>query len=111
MQSRTEALAGGADRRPTDDGGHYIAARLNGPTDLFNHFAQDANFNRGVFRILESEWDRDSRAGRKVFIMLVPHYVGSSQRPDSVLVTWSMNGKKRRRNFANESGGKPRDRR
>ncbi len=44
VRSKTaQAQAGGADRRSTDDGGHYIAVRFNGPTDAFNHFAQDAN--------------------------------------------------------------------
>lgn len=37
-----QTAAGGADRLPGDDGGHYIARRFNGPTEAFNHFAQDA---------------------------------------------------------------------
>jgi hypothetical protein len=36
---RAQAQAGGVDRRSRDDGGHYIAARFNGPTEAFNHFA------------------------------------------------------------------------
>ncbi len=48
IRSQTsQRQAGGAERRAGDDGGHYIAARFNGPTDAFNHFAQDANVNRG----------------------------------------------------------------
>ncbi|MEI5688017.1 DNA/RNA non-specific endonuclease [Sphingomonas kyungheensis] len=59
VRSRQEqATAGGPDRRPTDDGGHYIATRFNGPSDAFNHFAQDANFNRGRYRRLEDQWAR-----------------------------------------------------
>ena len=53
---RSQAEAGGADRLPTDQGGHYIARRFNGPTEAFNHFAQDANFNRGEYRALENIW-------------------------------------------------------
>lgn len=34
-----QAGAGGSDRLPTDDGGHYVAARFDGPTDTSNHFA------------------------------------------------------------------------
>lgn len=52
--------AGGNERRASDDGGHYVASRFNGPTEAFNHFAQDANFNRGGYRVLEDEWARDS---------------------------------------------------
>lgn len=53
---RAQADAGKPDRRATDDGGHYIAARFNGPREWFNHFAQDANFNRGSYRALEDKW-------------------------------------------------------
>ncbi|WP_254602633.1 DNA/RNA non-specific endonuclease [Sphingomonas bacterium] len=43
------------DRLRTDDGGHFIAARFNGPSDKINHFAQDANFNRGAYRVMEDK--------------------------------------------------------
>lgn len=36
---RMQRQAGGRDRRLTDDGGHYIAPRFNGPAEAFNHFA------------------------------------------------------------------------
>lgn len=58
---KSQSEAGGADRKITDDGGHYIAARFNGPTYDFNHFAQDAKFNRGKYRLLEAEWGRAKR--------------------------------------------------
>jgi hypothetical protein len=58
-----QAKAGGSERRPGDDGGHYIAARFNGPTDAFNHFAQDANINRGRYRSLEDQWPDRSAQG------------------------------------------------
>ncbi|WP_353888515.1 DNA/RNA non-specific endonuclease [uncultured Sphingomonas sp.] len=48
-RSRTsQRQAGGTERRASDDGGHYIAVRFDGPTDAFNHFAQDRHFNRGA---------------------------------------------------------------
>lgn len=62
----------------SDDGGHYIAARFNGPTEAFNHFAQDANFNRGGYRLLEDEWARDKRAGKTVTVRIVPRLEGGS---------------------------------
>lgn len=53
-RSRSNQIrAGRPDRRAGDDGGHYIALRFNGPRASFNHFAQDANFNRGAYRVLE----------------------------------------------------------
>ncbi|MHA6723215.1 hypothetical protein [Sphingomonas sp. RS2018] len=41
---------------------------LQRPTEAFNHFAQDATFNRGRYRSLEDEWARDKRAGRTVAV-------------------------------------------
>lgn len=59
-QSQREA--GKPNRLSNDDGGHYIAARFDGPRDEFNHFAQDANFNRGAYRALEDNGQK--RSGR-----------------------------------------------
>lgn len=108
---RNQRSAGGADRRATDHGGHYIAARFNGPSDAFNHFAQDANFNRGTYRAMEDAWAASVRAGHRVTVDIVPHYDGLSLRPDRVKVTWFVDGERHLRNFGNESGGKRHDRR
>ncbi len=94
------------DRVPTDDGGHYIAARFEGPSDAFNHFAQNANFNRGAYRVLEDKWADALRAGDKVFVNIVPHYLGTSKRPDWIDVSWSVNGKRYKTKFANAPRGK-----
>lgn len=101
-----QAQAGGADRRPTDDGGHYIATRFNGPTDAFNHFAQDRNFNRGRYRLLEDQWARAKRAGKKVSVKIVPGFIGSSRRPAIIDITFTINGEKRSVKLANEPQGK-----
>lgn len=97
-----QAAAGGADRLSTDDGGHYIAARFNGPRDAFNHFAQDANFNRGGYRVLENRWARDTCVGRKVYVKITPEYVGHSSRPDRILVSYLVDGREKSREFRNE---------
>lgn len=97
--------AGGSDRRASDDGGHYIAARFNGPRDAFNHFAQDANFNRGGYRALEDRWAEQLRKGGKVHVKIVPLYDGKSQRPYSLELGWSMNGRIREKSFPNELKG------
>jgi hypothetical protein len=104
---KAQASAGGADRRRTDDGGHYIAARFNGPSDAFNHFAQDANFNRGTYRRLENQWAMALRAHKKVKVSIVPHYKNSSKRPDEIDVHFSVNGHEESQKFSNESGGHP----
>ena len=76
-----QAAAGGGDRRGDDDGGHYISVRFNGPSASFNHFAQDANFNRGAYRVLERQWAKSLRSGHRVHVNIVPAYAGASQRP------------------------------
>lgn len=106
-RSRTEqARAGGPDRLASDDGGHYIAARFNGPREAFNHFAQDMNFNRGAYHALEAEWAGDIRRGRSVSVDIVPYYSGHSRRPTTLKVRWSISGKHFESHFLNRRGGR-----
>ena len=102
---RTQAEAGKPDRRPTDDGGHFIAARFNGPRDWFNHFAQDASFNRGAYRALEDKWAKAVRLGKRVFVEILPEYRGASKRPHKLTVIWYVDGKRLLQDFANEKKG------
>ncbi len=103
---RSQAQAGGSDRRASDDGGHFIAARFNGPRDRFNHFAQNANFNRGAYRAIEDGWARDIRAGRRVFADIIPRYEDASIRPSSLTVIWYVDGERQQQQFPNERKGK-----
>lgn len=100
-----QARAGGSDRLTSDDGGHYIAARFNGPRDAFNHFAQDRNFNRGGYRALEVQWAREVRSGHSVKVDIVPSYSGRSHRPSKLRVSWSIGRMHSVRNFLNRPGG------
>ena len=102
---QAQAQAGQPDRRPGDDGGHFIAARFNGPGDSFNHFAQDRNFNRGAYRAMEDGWAKALRAEKRVIVDIVPLYEGTSKRPYHLTVTWYVDGRKRVREFANEAKG------
>ena len=107
VRSRTaQAQAGGPDRRATDDGGHYIAVRFAGPTDAFNHFAQDASFNRGRYRALEDQWARAKRAGKNVTVTIVPSYTDVSKRPTVIDISFTINGHKQSVKLANEPRGK-----
>ncbi|WP_294292499.1 DNA/RNA non-specific endonuclease [uncultured Sphingomonas sp.] len=108
-RSRTsQRHAGGAEHRTSDDGGHYIAARFNGPIEAINHFAQDANFNRGGYRLLEDEWARDKRAGRAVSVKIVPQFGGDSVRPSTINVWWTVDGERKSVKFPNERSEKRR---
>lgn len=86
--------------------GHLIAARFNGPREWFNHFAQDANFNRGAYLALENQWAKSIRSGRRVFVDIVPHYRGTSMRPYRLVVTSIIDGKKRVADSPNEKQGR-----
>ena len=106
-RSRTnQANAGGSDRRGTDEGGHYIAARFNGPRDWFNHFAQDANFNRGAYRALEDQWAKAVRSGKGFFVDIVPQYQGTSKRPYKLIINWISGGREATAQFRNEKKGR-----
>jgi len=84
--------AGGKDRLPTDEGGHYVGRRFDGPMDDFNHFAQDQNFNRGAYKQLENEWDAALKRGKTVKVDITPHYSGTSLRPEKLTLNYSING-------------------
>lgn len=87
-----QARAGGADRLPRDDGGHFIAHRFNGPSGAFNHFAQNAHFNRGAYRVIEDGWARSTRQGKAVFVHITPKYHGASRRPSALQIRWTIDG-------------------
>ncbi|WP_245824601.1 DNA/RNA non-specific endonuclease [Sphingomonas azotifigens] len=108
-QPRSRSLqrsAGGTDRLPKDDGGHYIAPRFNGPTAAFNHFAQDANVNRGRYRVMEDEWARKKRAGHRVTVTIVPHFRATSQRPKAIDVIYTVDADVHSVKLPNERGGR-----
>lgn len=100
-----QRAAGGPDRRAGDQGGHYIARRFNGPTEAFNHFAQDGNFNRSDYAKLEEEWAKAKRLGKNVRVKIVPVYEGSSQRPSVLNVWFWIDGVRKSARLPNESQG------
>lgn len=102
----SQARAGGTERRVSDDGGRYIAARFHGPTEAFNHFAQDANVNRGKYRAMEDEWARDKRAGRTVRVKINPIFDGLSIRPSSIDVLWTVDGIRKSTKLRNDRSEK-----
>lgn len=108
-RSRTlQRQAGGSDRLATDDGGHYIGPRFNGPREAFNHFAQDANFNRGRYRVLEDQLAKLKRLGKTVPIRISPHFQGKSHRPYEIDVIFWVDGHRRSVKFLNgtKKGGR-----
>ena len=80
-------------------------------TDAFNHFAQDANFNPGKYRVLEGTWAKGLQQGKAVEVTIIPTYVGHSQRPNAIEITYSVGNVTKFARFHNEHQGKPRAKR
>ena len=107
LRSRgNQRRAGGPYRQHTDDGGHYVAPRHGGTHEYFNHFAQDANFNRGAYRVLEDKWAAYRKVGKDVPVVITPYYNGFSQRPDELVVHQRVNGNFEDFSFKNRKGGR-----
>jgi len=98
-----QLAAGGSDRLPSDQGGHYIAREFNGPTEAYNHFAQDANFNQSGYRKLENLWGATTRRGEKVHVTIGAEYEDGSRRPYEIDVDYTIAGVTERKEFPNRS--------
>ncbi|WP_304991273.1 DNA/RNA non-specific endonuclease [Burkholderia plantarii] len=103
--AKAQLEAGGADRLGTDEGGHYIGRRFNGPMDDFNHFAQNMNFNRGSCKALENSWQRAINVGSSVYVDITPKYSGGSLRADPLIVIYSVDEVPYQKSFMNRLGG------
>ena len=99
---RVQSAAGIPDRKPTDDGGHYIAPRFNGPSEAFNHFAQNRTINRGRYREIENRWAAALKEGKSVYVEIKPVYSGQSKRPSRLTVTELIDGQQQEYKVPNE---------
>lgn len=103
--AKAQLSAGGQDRLATDEGGHFIGRRFDGPLDDFNHFAQDMNFNRGAYKALENSWQRSLDAGQAVSVNIKPTYLGNSLRPNALEIHYTIDGVPYRQTYFNRPGG------
>lgn len=82
--------------------------RFSPPVDEFNLFAQNSNFNRGVYRTMENEWATALAEGKNVNVRWSFEYSGSSLRPSGMTVTYSIDGVVYPpRRYGNNPGGRP----
>jgi hypothetical protein len=102
-QAKAQAVS--SDRRPTDEGGHIIARRFNGPKEAYNHFAQDRTFNRSGYRKLENRLARAREQGREITINVQLSYKGNSQHPYELRFGYTIDGQYLQVRFPNSSGG------
>ena len=87
----------------TDEGGHLIGQRFNGPTDGFNLVPQDANLNRTAWRSMEDKWKSSIMEGHEVTVALEPVYEKGNVRPLAFEVVWQIDKEAPHyRNFENK---------
>ncbi|MDO1583077.1 DNA/RNA non-specific endonuclease [Rhizobium oryzicola] len=98
--------AGGPDRLKSDQGGHLIGSRFNGPSELFNTVAQNQNLNQGAWKAMENSWEQALKSGKEVYVDVKPIYNGSALRPSGFDVKYKIDGKPFSRSFENVSGQK-----
>ncbi len=105
-RSRTaQSNAGKPDRLVSDHGGHFIAREFGGPETRYNHFAQDARFNKSDYRKMELNWRGLLRQGQRVRVDIKAKYDGGSKRPSEVLVTYYTSGMRYFKPFLNKKKG------
>ena len=103
---KAQRNAGGKDRLPDDQGGHFVGRRFDGPTDEMNHFAQNGDFNNSAYRKLENSWERMLKDKKDVRIEITPRYADNSLRPDKVTVKQWIDGIPQRPiSYGNNLGG------
>ena len=87
--------------QPSDDAGHLIATRLGGPGAEGFVVPQNPGVNRGAFRVFEAGIAEDVKAGKEVFVRVVPRYSGSETRPFEILYQVRVDGSTTSRVFPN----------
>ncbi|CAB3928881.1 hypothetical protein LMG3412_06485 [Achromobacter deleyi] len=100
--------------RDTDVGGHAQACSQGGACDGYNLFPQDKNFNNSAYKVFyENEIRRALNDPTKTVGLTTIKFnrsSPSSPRPDSLSVTYTIDGKARTRIFENEANRIPKDR-
>lgn len=105
--SYQQRRAGGRDRLPTDDGGHFIATVFRGPGERINLAPMDFNLNRGAWKAMENTWSEALQNGKQVEITIDVSYAEGTRRPAYFIVKYTVSGSMPvRRRFKNAPGGR-----
>ncbi|MEP9556765.1 DNA/RNA non-specific endonuclease [Xanthomonas euvesicatoria] len=107
MPRDSRQTAAGKEGRDTDVGGHAQACSQGGSCDGYNLFPQDSNFNNSAYKVFyENEIKRALNDPGRVVGQTTIKYGRArpdSPRPDTLSVTYTIDGKVRTRVFENES--------
>ncbi|MBP5365246.1 MAG: DNA/RNA non-specific endonuclease [Bacteroidales bacterium] len=85
-----------------DQGGHIVAARFFGPGEQINLYPQSATLNQGAWKVMEDEWAKSLKDGKKVEIEIKAIFDGESKRPDGFQVDFWIDGVEYNRPFFNQ---------
>lgn len=80
-----QRTAGGEFRTETDEGGHLIASRFEGPGGPENLVPENRTINRGPYKTMENNWAKELKDGNEVNVDITPIYHGDSLRPDIIM--------------------------
>jgi len=91
-----QRTVGGADRMPTDDGGHLIGKKFNGSGQIDNLAPQNSGINRsgGEWYKMEQNWAGALKEDSSVKVDISPNYSGGSIRLDNFKVNYWIDGEK-----------------
>lgn len=98
MRERTEQLPivntaqeiGRGFQKAGDDRGHLIADRFNGDNSIANIVSMNGNLNRGEYKAMENAWAKAIMNGDNVSGSIELIYSGSSYRPNTFEVAYSI---------------------
>ena len=98
----SKAEIGKGDELATDDRGHIIGDQFNGAGGVGNLVPQDRFENQsGDYWKLEKQLAKEVADGKDVYMRVDLDYPGNSYRPDSFLVSYSINGEEFTTTFFN----------
>ncbi|AFL85398.1 hypothetical protein Belba_2866 [Belliella baltica DSM 15883] len=79
-----------------DDGGHFIANRFGGGSEMYNYIPMSKKLNRsgGGWFEMEKRWAKAIDKGEKVSYNIEPIYNSKSKRPDYIKVSYEIGGER-----------------
>ncbi|MBW5390741.1 DNA/RNA non-specific endonuclease, partial [Brachyspira hampsonii] len=89
-----QTQVGGKDRRPNDQGGHIIGRDMNGDGGIGNLLPMDGTINQSDYKRMENEVKKKLENGEDVTTNTKVIYNGDSSRPDEIITTIEVDGKK-----------------
>ncbi|QOS82316.1 DNA/RNA non-specific endonuclease [Paenibacillus sp. JNUCC31] len=88
-------------KEPGDHAGHLAGDRFCGSPEIDNLVSQLSNVNLSKYKVLENEWAKAIKAGKKVKVEVNIKYDGDALRPSIFEVKYSIDGKIKTTNIKN----------